>query len=99
MWEELGFSESPYATAALPASEQGDRLLVGRDRELESLLNTLRYTGRHATLEGDNGVGKTSLVAIAAFRAKQARLQREKVQFLLPLEGTFQLSPDVSPAK
>jgi hypothetical protein len=64
---------------------------------LEDLLNTLRYTGRHATIEGDNGVGKTSLVAIAAFRAKQARLQQEKVQFLLPLEGTFQLSPDSTP--
>jgi hypothetical protein len=94
MWDELGFSESPYATTALPPSERGDILLVGRDRELESLLNTLRYTSRHATIEGDNGVGKTSLVAIAAYRAKQERLQREKAQFLLPLEGTFQLSPD-----
>lgn len=94
MWEEIGFTESPYATAALPASEQGDRLLVGRDRELSSLMNTLRYTARHATIEGDNGVGKTSLVAVAAYRAKQEKLQKAKAQFLLPLEGTFQLAPD-----
>jgi MoxR-like ATPase len=84
VWEELGFSESPYATASLPPSEQGNRLLVGREDELERLLNVLRYTARHATIEGDNGVGKTSLVSIAAYRAKQEKSTRRKLSSCCP---------------
>lgn len=94
MWEDLGFSESPYATTALPPTAQGDRLLVGREEQLSRLLTALTYSARHPTVEGDNGVGKTSLVAIAAYRAKQARISGQRSQFFLPLERPFQLSPD-----
>jgi hypothetical protein len=94
MWDDLGFSESPYASAALPPSEQGERLLVGRDKQVKQLLNSLTYSARHPTVEGDNGVGKTSLVAVAGYRAKHARLSRQRSQFFLPLAKTFQLSPE-----
>ncbi|HEV7808039.1 MAG TPA: hypothetical protein VGO80_19645 [Solirubrobacteraceae bacterium] len=94
MWDELGFSESPYAATALPSSEQGERLLVGREPQLKQLLTSLTYSNRHPTVEGDNGVGKTSLVAIAGYRARQARVTGQRSQFFLPLERTFQLSPE-----
>jgi hypothetical protein len=94
MWDHLGFSESPYAATALPPSAQGERLLVGREEQLQRLLMALTYSTRHPTVEGDNGVGKTSLVAIAGYRAKQARVTGQRSQFFLPLDRTFQLSPE-----
>lgn len=94
MWEDLGFSESPYAATALPPTAQGERLLVGREQQLKQLLTSLTYSARHPTIEGDNGVGKTSLVAVAGYQARQARVTGQRSQFFLPLERTFQLSPE-----
>jgi hypothetical protein len=94
IWRELGFRSSPYGSEHLPASEEGERLLVGRDAEISQLLRFLRSTNRHATVEGDNGVGKTSLVNVACFRAGREFIENRTRQLLVPLRKTFQLTPD-----
>src|ERR1039458_267474 len=55
-----------FQTASLPASELGERLLVGRAEELRSLERKISSGPKIATLEGLNGVGKTSIVNVAA---------------------------------
>jgi hypothetical protein len=75
-WPELGFRGNPYTTLPVPSSEDGDRLLVGRSSELERLLRTVTATATHAVVDGANGVGKSSLVAVAVFRLWQARRPR-----------------------
>jgi hypothetical protein len=97
MWEEIGYSQSPYGTDALPATASGAGLLVGRDHEVEALIRRLTYATTHPTIEGDNGVGKTSLVSVAGYRAMEARLTGERRQYFLPLPRTFQLGLATSP--
>jgi MoxR-like ATPase len=75
VWNEFGFRENPYATTPVPPTEEGQRLLVGRENELSQLLLYLSSAGSHVTVEGDNGVGKTSLVAIAGFEARERFLE------------------------
>jgi hypothetical protein len=93
VWNDFGFRESPYATDHLPATEEGARLMVGRDVELRQLRMLLRSSNRHPTIEGDNGVGKTSLVNVAGYHAVQEFLDGGTGQLMIPLERPFQLSP------
>lgn len=96
-WVEFGFSSSPYATKPIPASAQGDELLVGRNKEIAQLISRLEATTRHPTIEGPVGVGKTSLVSVASFRMKQA-FKKGKASFnsLIPLDEPIELSPQMT---
>jgi hypothetical protein len=69
-WNEFGYSESPYLTKAL-SSERGSKLLVGRDAEVAELIEQLASRSRVPLLIGDNGVGKTSIANVAAYRLGQ----------------------------
>lgn len=94
IWTDLGFSESPYATTPIPASELGESLLVGRSREIEQLKSRISGSALHPTIEGDNGVGKTSLVSIASYRLQRAFEEGTSQEALLPVGRPFQLDPN-----
>lgn len=94
IFEGFGFSENPYAVAPLSGDAMGSRLLVGRDKEVLKLHKHWTSVDTHASMEGDNGVGKTSLVAVAAYRAMQNYSAGELTSPFLPLVETFQVSTD-----
>lgn len=96
VWSEFGFRESPYATQPVPPTEEGEYLLVGRDAELDELSAYLTSSAMHPTVEGPNGVGKTSLVAIAGYQARRRFEREESSQLLIPLPKSFQLTPSDS---
>ncbi|MED5802856.1 MarR family winged helix-turn-helix transcriptional regulator [Gordonia sp. Z-3] len=95
VWERLGFSDNLYATPPLPGNEEGSRLLVGRDGEVEDLQDHWASYDTHASVEGANGVGKTSLVAVAAYRDMKAR-EESRRPLVIPLDEVFQLTADAS---
>lgn len=67
-WQnEFGFKQNPYDTRAL-MDEQGNRLLFGRDDQVRRVTELLTSTSRISVLMGDNGVGKSSIANIAAYR-------------------------------
>lgn len=98
LWNELGFSDNPYSPRPITADELGENLLVGRDKELKRLTTYLRSSGTHPTLEGPNGVGKTSLVSVAGFRLKQDFIDNKHQQALIPISEPFQLTGEDSAA-
>ncbi|WP_143229387.1 MarR family winged helix-turn-helix transcriptional regulator [Actinophytocola xanthii] len=87
MWAEFGLAANPYATDPIPPSEEGDQLLAGRDAELEELLARVRAAGAHPTVEGDDGVGKTSLVSVVCHRLRSEVEQGASSPVFLPLLG------------
>jgi hypothetical protein len=91
---DWGFSQNPFDTTALPATDTGRKLLVGRDKELAMLVRRLRNPPRIPTLEGPNGVGKTSLANVAAFVCYESYLTDGTGPFLIPCHHPFQLSPE-----
>lgn len=95
IYDTWGFTSSPFQTTALPASEFGERLLVGRDNELKSLKAKLIAPPKYATLEGLNGVGKTSIVNVAGFQLFKA-YQEGVGPLYVPCSKIFQLNPDQS---
>jgi MoxR-like ATPase len=68
VWRDLSFWENPYSTDPIAGSELGVQLLVGRSRELASLRRQITSASSHPTLEGENGVGKSSLAAVKKHR-------------------------------
>lgn len=90
----LGFSSNPFTVHALRADEMGRRLMVGRDDQVELVAKRLHKDGKITCLDGHVGVGKTSLVNVAAYECFQAYLHGDTAQLLIPLNDSFQLSKD-----
>lgn len=69
IYHDWGFSGTPFGTNALSPDENGEILLIGRDNELRKIKRRLETPPNIVTIEGDNGIGKTSLVNIAVFHS------------------------------
>lgn len=94
VWSEFGFRDSPYNTNPIEGTREGANLLVGRDQELRRLTRFLTSSVLHPTIEGENGVGKSSLVAIAGYELQHAYSTKKSSVAYLPIGRNFQLSTD-----
>jgi hypothetical protein len=74
-WAAFGFSRNPYDTHPVPPSDDGDFLLVGREAEVADLMARLTSGTTIPLLVGNNGVGKTSIVSVAAYRLSAASVE------------------------
>lgn len=92
VWDDLGFRDNPYSTQPVPADEVGERLLVGRDKQIQQLKDYIESADTHATIEGSNGVGKTSLVSIAAYQMFKKHKDNRAVPLFIPMSAPFQIS-------
>ena len=91
-----GFRSSPFEQSSLPPSELGSQLLVGRDAELHKIQDRLRGTHKAAVIEGLNGIGKTSIVNVAAFGLYKSHVNGEGTPLYIPCRKIFQLRSDKS---
>jgi hypothetical protein len=91
-WFELGFRDSPYATVPVPADAYGERMLVGRSAEIDALVNTISSTTTHAMVNGINGVGKSSLIAVASYRLRLGRGPSGPTALFLPLRHSINIT-------
>ena len=94
IYNQWGFSGSPFQTTSLPPSELGARLLVGRDSELASLIRKISSPPKLATLEGLNGVGKTSIVNVACYKLYTKYIETGTGPLYIPCRKIFQLNPN-----
>ncbi|MEE4961396.1 hypothetical protein V2K05_24830 [Pseudomonas alliivorans] len=91
IWNKFGLMENPYSTKPITSDEIGEKLLIGRDQELQQLMMSLASLDTNPTLEGPNGVGKTSLVSVAAYKLKKMFMEGVTNQAAIPLGEPFQL--------
>lgn len=84
VWVHYGFESSPYSTSALTTTDADESLLVGRDAELRVILRDLASGTQMVALEGDYGVGKSSLAAVATSSASRWRRDRRGAPLFLP---------------
>ncbi len=85
---EFGFVKNPYDTTALPPSEEGDKLLVGRDDEVDFLTQQLTSSSMISLLYGENGVGKSSIANVVAYRLSREFDKGDRRYFFLEMKDT-----------
>lgn len=68
-WELLGYKSTPYSTEQIQMGSGGEKLLVGREAELAAIHKEFVNGVQLVALEGDYGVGKSSLATVAAYEA------------------------------
>lgn len=90
----IGLTENPFAVQALSPDERGKKLLVGRDAEMNLVAQRLHRHGKITCLDGHVGVGKTSLVNVAAYNCFQAYMTGDTTQLLIPSTVSYQLKKD-----
>ena len=93
IWNDFGFSDNPYNPRPIEANEEGEQLLVGRGTELRNIKARLSSSGTHPTLEGQNGVGKTSLATIALYQMFKSFRDGASQQAIIPASDPLQLTP------
>jgi hypothetical protein len=95
-YQAWGFRSPPFEPGPLPPSDEGVKLLIGRQEELVQITRRLLTPGKILTVEGSNGIGKTSINNVASFMAFRSYLNGSLDQLLVPCEKTFQLAKDAN---
>lgn len=83
MWTDFGFQKNPYDTHPVKGNAEGEKLLVGRSTEIRNLKNRIKNFNHVVSLEGPNGVGKTSLVLVAGYILEKETENLKKNSLLL----------------
>ena len=91
-----GFKNSPFDTNPLPANEVGEILLVGRNKELRNVEGFLQSPPKSISIEGANGIGKTSLVNVASFILQRKFSLGQVNGLFVPCLSRFQLKPGLA---
>ena len=91
MWQNFGFEKNPYDTHPVSGNARGERLLVGREAELKKIKSRITGFSSVVTVEGPNGVGKTSVVLVAGYQIERETNKRGKGSILL-LPEPFQFT-------
>ncbi|MGF0111028.1 hypothetical protein [Clostridium sp. SGI.024] len=89
------FSEDPFSYRPLGGDEVGQNLLVGRNDEKKAIKTRLRKTDKICTVEGDTGIGKTSLVNVSIFECYEEWNNNKELPLLIPCISEFQLKEDL----
>jgi hypothetical protein len=92
IYEGWGFSKSPFEATPLPPTELGRRLLVGRDVQTQQLIRRIESPPQLPTIEGINGIGKTSVANVAAYLLYRKHIERGIGPLFIPCRKIFQLS-------
>lgn len=96
IYNDWGFTSNPFIQTALDPDEFGQELLVGRNDLLKKVKLVLSSPPRVPTLDGINGVGKTSLANVACYQLYQDFVDGKNPILFLPCRRRFQLAPSKS---
>ena len=91
-----GFRSDPFSNKALPPDEIGELLMVDRKQEVNKLIRRIQEGDNIPTLEGPNGVGKTSIVNVALHRAFSHSKANPNEPMFIPCRCSFQINQDKS---
>lgn len=99
IYTDWGFVANPFQTTPLAADDLGNQLFVDRNAELLDLMTQLENPPQHPTIEGPNGIGKTSLVNVACYRMYDHFVKHGKGPLFIPCQRRFQLQEHVDTAQ
>ena len=93
-YRALGFFADPFSNRALQADEEGEKLIVDRESEIKKLVRRIQESDKVPTIEGPNGVGKTSIINIALHRVFLQSQRESDEPMFIPCRCSYQISMD-----
>jgi len=93
-YRSLGFFADPFSNKALQADEECEKLVVDREAEVKKLVRRVQESDKVPTLEGPNGVGKTSIINIALYRLLLQSQHDKNEPMFIPCRCSFQLNKE-----
>lgn len=97
IYKEWKFIDNPFKTTPLQPDQEGKQLLVGRNNEIKRILTRVFNPPSLVTVEGLNGVGKTSLVNVSLYDCYENFFNQNVDTLFIPCVRTFQLSAEKKP--
>ncbi|MEQ6247382.1 hypothetical protein ABMC89_00680 [Sulfitobacter sp. HNIBRBA3233] len=91
IYRNWGFKDNLFETKALPANRQGAALMVGRDKATQKIIKGLSSSSKYVTVEGLNGVGKTSVINVAVYKSAEKQIKENDGPLFIPCRKIFQL--------
>lgn len=92
VYEEWGFNENPFSPTPLQPNEEGKKLLIGRDEEIKELMIRLFNPPSLVTVEGANGIGKSSLINATLYECYEDYFNQRRNCLFIPCYKNFQIS-------
>lgn len=99
IYSSWGFRSNPFLPEPLAPTEDGNRLMVGRDSTLRVLKSRIATGAKISTIEGLNGIGKTSFANIAAYQLYKESTTDQSDHVFLPCRKVFQINDSQSPSE
>jgi DNA-binding MarR family transcriptional regulator len=93
IFKNWGFKSDPFETLPLPANRKGVKLMVGREKATRKIQKGLYSSTKYVTVEGLNGVGKTSVINVSVFEAAANQITSGSGALFIPCRKVFQIDP------
>ncbi len=96
IYQDWGYKDGLFETKALPANRQGAALMVGRELAIRKISKGLRSGSKYVTVEGLNGVGKTSVINVSVYKSAEEQIAKNDGPLFIPCRKIFQLDSKIS---
>ncbi|WP_299892458.1 hypothetical protein [uncultured Lacinutrix sp.] len=93
LYKDWGYTSNPFKPSPIEPTLKGLNLLIGREKEKRKLKNRIKNNNGIITVEGQNGIGKTSVINASIYELYEESLSsKENDNFYLPCNKIFQIS-------
>ena len=93
LYKDWGYTSNPFKPSPIEPTLRGINLLIGRVKEKKKLKNRIKNNNGIITVEGQNGIGKTSVINASIYELyEESIISKDNDNFYLPCNKIFQIS-------
>ena len=92
LYKDWGYTSNPFKPSPIQPTQKDSSLLVGREKEKKKIKTRLKNDSGIITVEGENGIGKTSIINTSIYELFEESISSEvKEEFYIPCTKLFQI--------
>tara|TARA_R110002051_G_C8690223_1_gene492900 strand:+ start:82 stop:1005 length:924 start_codon:yes stop_codon:yes gene_type:complete len=93
LYKDWGYTSNPFKPSPIQPTLKDSNLLVGREKEKKKIKTRLKNDSGIITIEGENGIGKTSVINSSIYELFEESISsKDKDEFYIPCTQLFQIS-------
>ena len=94
LYKDWGYISNPFKPSPIKPTLKDSSLLVGREKEKKKIKTRLKNDSGIITIEGENGIGKTSVINTSIYELFEESISSKQTDyFYIPCNNIFQISP------